>query len=66
MLLPDAPLPDFASTGGGALFLRRPSQSLTHSGVVSADVKLAGAVAAIHISASVCLQGNFRDGQVHL
>ncbi|TGQ08047.1 hypothetical protein EN860_033490, partial [Mesorhizobium sp. M00.F.Ca.ET.217.01.1.1] len=45
MLLP--PAPEACCVGGGVVFLRRPSQSFTHSGVESAGVKLVGTVAAI-------------------
>ena len=55
-----------AAAGLGApLPLRRPSQSVTQSGV-SAGRKGSAASALIHKSARTCLQGNLRDGQVHL
>ena len=43
----------------------RPSQSLTHAGTgASTNARLPST--RIHISASECLQGNLRLGQVHL
>jgi hypothetical protein len=48
------------------LFLRRLSHSWTHSGISFEGTNSWGAVTLIHINASECLQGNFRDGHVHL
>jgi hypothetical protein len=47
------------------LRLRRPSHSTTQLGASCAS-KRCGVSANCHISATTCLHGNFREGQVHL